>query len=196
MRLSIKKEKTLYIVLKLGDNVNDKRKIPKGSLVIICGMSGSGKTTLAKKISEKYEDSLYVSNDRLRKLLTGKEEDQSKNEEIYKRVEEEIRDGLANKKRVIVDNTNLCRIDREKFYNIAQEYNSKVLILFFNVLEEDSRRRNLARKRIVPANVMTRQYERLKQSRIDIDDEEKLYNFIECIDIIVKQPIKNNDMER
>lgn len=66
----------------------------KPKLYIMVGLSGSGKSTIAKEIAETEENTIIVSSDAIREELTGKVEDQSKNEEVFKIFHNRIRKGL------------------------------------------------------------------------------------------------------
>ena len=68
----------------------------KPKLWIMVGLSGSGKSTVAKEIAVMEENTIIVSSDAIREELTGKVEDQTKNDEVFKIFHKRIRKGLEN----------------------------------------------------------------------------------------------------
>ncbi len=56
----------------------------KPILYVMVGLSGSGKSSIAKEIAKTSENTIIVSSDAIREELTGKVEDQIKNEEVFK----------------------------------------------------------------------------------------------------------------
>ena len=55
----------------------------KPTLYIMCGLSGSGKSTIATQIANENPNTVIVSSDAIREELTGNENDQSKNEDVF-----------------------------------------------------------------------------------------------------------------
>lgn len=84
----------------------------KPKLYVMVGLSGSGKSTIAKEIAETEENTIIVSSDAIREELTGKVEDQSKNEEVFKIFHKRIREELENKHNVVADATNITMKSR------------------------------------------------------------------------------------
>lgn len=84
----------------------------KPKLYIMVGLSGAGKSTIAKEIAETEENTIIVSSDAIREELTGKVEDQSKNEEVFKVFHKRIREALENNTNVIADATNITMRSR------------------------------------------------------------------------------------
>lgn len=81
-------------------------------LYIMCGLSASGKSTIAQKLAEENPNTVIVSSDSIREELTGRVEDQTKNEEVFKIFHNRIRKNLENKKNVIADATNITMKSR------------------------------------------------------------------------------------
>lgn len=84
----------------------------KPKLYIMTGLSGSGKSTIAQKLAEENPNTVIVSSDAIREELTGKVEDQTENEEVFKIFHNRIRKNLENKKNVIADATNITMKSR------------------------------------------------------------------------------------
>ena len=84
----------------------------KPTLWVMVGLSGSGKSSVAKEITENNPNTIIVSSDSIREELTGKVEDQSKNEEVFKVFHKRIRETLENNTNVIADATNITMRSR------------------------------------------------------------------------------------
>ena len=88
--------------------------------IIMVGLAGSGKSTLANKLKEKYAN-IYsesddfgrsnvvdiISSDAIRGELLGDENDQSKNDLVFKEVHKRVRKSLKEHHHVIIDATNI-----------------------------------------------------------------------------------------
>lgn len=84
----------------------------KPTLWIMCGLSGSGKSTIAAQIANENPNTIIVSSDAIREELTGNENDQSKNEDVFKIFHKRIREYLIKEINVIADATNLTMKSR------------------------------------------------------------------------------------
>ena len=84
----------------------------KPTLYIMCGLSGSGKSTIATQITNENPNTVIVSSDAIREELTGNENDQSKNEDVFKIFHKRIREYLIKGINVIADATNLTMKSR------------------------------------------------------------------------------------
>lgn len=84
----------------------------KPTLWVMVGLSGSGKSSVAKEIAENNPNTVIVSLNNIREELTGKAEDQSKNEEVFKVFHKRIREALENNTNVIADATNITMRSR------------------------------------------------------------------------------------
>lgn len=91
----------------------------KPTLWVMVGLSGSGRSSVAKEIAENNPNTVIVSLDNIHEELTGKVEDQSKNEEVSKVFHKKIREALENNTNVIADATNITmRLRRAIVENI------------------------------------------------------------------------------
>ena len=83
---------------------------------IAIGISGSGKSTLYEKV---YKDKgfVHVCPDNIRKALTGDISDQSKNKEVFEKVDVLIDDCIKNNVNCYLDATNINNKMRKKFIN-------------------------------------------------------------------------------
>lgn len=129
----------------------------KLKLYILIGLSGAGKSTIAKEIVETEENTIIVSSDAIREELTGKVEDQSKNEEVFKIFHNRIRKGLENKHNVIADATNITMKARRA---IMMKINGMDVCKIAYVIPkpfERCKKDNLLREHPVPEWVLDKQ---------------------------------------
>ena len=84
----------------------------KPTLWVMVGLSGSGKLNVAKEIAENNPNTVIISLNNIREELTGKVEDQSKNEEVFKVFHKRIREALENNTNVIANATNITMRSR------------------------------------------------------------------------------------
>lgn len=123
-------------------------------LFMLVGLPASGKTTCGKRLAE-VEDALIVSSDEIRKELLGNQNDQTKNEEIFKEVESRIINGLKEKN-VIYDATNINYKRRMAFLQKIKDV-EKIALLIATPYDECIERNN-KRERKVPEDVIKRMY--------------------------------------
>jgi predicted kinase len=127
-------------------------------IYVLCGIPGSGKSQWAET-HKKELNAVVHSSDSIRAELLNDENDQSKNELVFKILHQRIKDDLRAGKNVIWDSTNLSRKNRVHF--IKNELKGipceKVCILFACPFEL-CLARNFARDRQVPEEAMCRMY--------------------------------------
>ena len=108
-------------------------------LILPIGISGSGKSRLYKK---EYSDYKLVSPDEIRKFLTGNISDQSKNNEVFERVDNLIDWCIKHDMNVFYDATNINKKYRCKFVNqFKDKDNVKIIYLVFPADVELSNKR-------------------------------------------------------
>lgn len=134
----------------------------KPRLIVLVGLPGSGKSSIAKEIAEREENTIIVSSDAIREELTGKVEDQSKNEEVFKIFHKRIREGLENKYNVIADATNITMKSRRAILE-----NSKNLDVIKNCIlvvksVKQCKIDNLHRSHPVPEEVISKMLRRFQ----------------------------------
>lgn len=127
-------------------------------LYILCGMPGSGKSQWA----ETHKDELNAvvhSSDSIRAELLNDENDQSKNELVFKILHQRIKDDLRAGKNVVYDATNLSRKNRVHFLNNELKgIDCEKICVLFATPWEMCLGRNFARDRQVPEEAMVRMY--------------------------------------
>jgi predicted kinase len=128
----------------------------KPRIVLLSGLPGSGKSTwIAGKDG-------VLSSDALRQLLA----DDPCNQNIHPRVFRVLRDLLKHRlelKRPVtyVDATNLTPYERRPYIAIADLFDAEIEALFFDVSITECIRRNQARERQVPEDVIRQMAARL-----------------------------------
>lgn len=133
------------------------------NLWILCGIPGSGKSTWARTHMDKISDDVkYVSRDEIRFSIVKEDEEYfSKENEVFRKFIEEIKDGLINHKDTIADATHLNKASRNKLLRSLGSIlkDCKVNTMVVNASLETALERNENRKdtrAYVPPNVIKR----------------------------------------
>lgn len=129
-------------------------------LYMMIGLQGSGKTTYVERNAPK--DAVIISPDRIRKEIFNVEYDPAVEEGVWGTFFRELEIALREKKKVVVDNTNVTRSGRATILRIAKRYNVPVIGYWFKVPLEECLRRNQERSRKVPEHMihnMNRMYD-------------------------------------
>lgn len=125
-------------------------------IIVMCGISGSGKSTMAKILAKRY-DLPIISTDNIREEICGDASCQDKNGEVFKiayaRLEEYAKDRGA-----IFDATNLSAKARKEVLKHCKENKGFRACHCSTLPLEEAITRNLARERVVPVEVIARQY--------------------------------------
>lgn len=147
-------------------------------IVIPIGISGSGKSRLWDKVF-KDKDFVRVCPDNIREALTGDISDQSKNKEVFEKVDEYIDVYIRYNMNIFYDATNLSTKLRKKFVNKIKNKKNVEEIEYW-VLPADV---DLSEKRInddlnnkvnrsrVPREVLERQMNMYNESLKSIESE-------------------------
>lgn len=132
-------------------------------LYITIGCSGSGKSTWFDNQGFDPDRTAYVCMDDIRQEVCGNASDQSKNGVVFKiafgRFKQALSLGIPA---VFWDATSPKKKDRKQYINLAKKANYKVVAIYFDVPIEVAKLRNAKRERVVPPEVIDRQYARLQ----------------------------------
>jgi predicted kinase len=121
------------------------------------GLPGSGKSTY---VSAK--DGV-LSSDEIRKLLVDDATDQSIHAQTFATMRRLLTLRLELKRPITyIDATNLTPKERLPYIRIARKYGAMVEALFFDTPLAECQRRNLARHRVVPRDVIEKMSGRLR----------------------------------
>ena len=131
-------------------------------LCVMCGLSGSGKSTIARNSLDSFNNPVIVSSDVIREELTGKVEDQSKNDEVFKLFHERIRKNLENKHDVIVDATNLTMKSRRAIMMKINGLDVHKICYVIPKPFEECKKDNINREHLVPNEVLEKQIRRFQ----------------------------------
>lgn len=120
------------------------------TIYVMVGIPGSGKSTYAKKLEEK--GAVHISLDVIRNKLV--EETGTRNEgKVFSEGLKQMKEALSHGKDVICDSTNVYIAKRKPYFQVANEFNAKIIAIFVNTdkkecLERNSKREGIAK---VPA---------------------------------------------
>lgn len=132
-------------------------------LILLVGIPGAGKTTLAKKIIEKGFHCL--SADPIREELYGKAIEQGNKEEVFKIFFERLDEAFAKELDVIIDNTNLNPRERKPILERAQKAGyTDIQLWLLDVPLDVCLKRNAARERVVPEDIIANKFMELNRS--------------------------------
>lgn len=137
-------------------------------MYVLIGIPGSGKSTFCKDLKLP-----VVSTDSIRFQMFGDEADQSNPEKVFNMAYMMTANCLRVGSDVIFDATSTTEWSRKtllaKMKNRVGEFR-KVAILFMTPVEE-CKRRNAQRQRVVPEDVIDRQYRQLMRDAHTIPDQ-------------------------
>lgn len=129
-----------------------------GVLTVLVGLPGSGKSTWADENAGK---GVIISTDQIRGEINGDPADQSNGNEVWRLAFNRTRYWLHLGYNVIFDATNCGRANRRNVLHELKDHAREVYAIFFNTSKAECKRRNAARERVVPDEVIERMAERL-----------------------------------
>lgn len=143
-------------------------------LVMSVGVPGSGKSTVLSELSDKI-GVVRINPDQIRRELTGSEDDQSRNPEVWNEVFRRAKEYLGRGESVIIDATHAeIRIgvpSRSELVEMYRGFGAKtVLAIYFKVRLETAKKRNQGRTRVVPDHVIERMYMALEEKLVSVGE--------------------------
>lgn len=131
----------------------------KNKLIMLVGIPGSGKSTFADAMKAGSSDTIIVSSDEIRRSVMGDENDQSRNQEVFKFVRDLTVKALRKRNDVIVDACNISEKRRASFLHnvrseVGFEFEANCYILATPI--QICMNRNAKRERKVPNDVIRR----------------------------------------
>lgn len=126
-------------------------------LILFVGVAGSGKTSTARQIFSIEDNAVIISSDALRAELFGDENDQTHNIEVFDEMFRRTRAELKKGKTVIYDATNLSSKRRANLLKQLSDLDIKKECFVMLTSFDDCVKRQFARERQVPEEVIRRQ---------------------------------------
>jgi predicted kinase len=127
---------------------------------LMVGISGSGKSVMAQKIAEALKVP-RISSDEIRgELCNGDMTDQSKNYQVFQTAFSRTKEALQ-KGDVVVDATNKSVKERKEFRKIAIDCDARIVAVVMDTIIEECLDKNSKRDRVVPEDVIHRQFSQL-----------------------------------
>jgi predicted kinase len=114
------------------------------------GIPGSGKSTIANQIP----NAVVISSDAIRKELYGSEEIQGDGKQVFDLVYKRIGEELTKGHDVVFDATNRTPAARKAVFR----FNAEHIAIYVSTSLDDCLKRNAARERKVPEEVIYRMY--------------------------------------
>lgn len=123
-------------------------------LRVLVGIPGSGKSTVCAAWLARDEIDCVVASDSMRAELTGAEDDFSRDHEMWPQLQARVLSQLRAGRRVAQDSTNLTATTRRGLLSAASSCGITPIAYRLDVPFEEAHRRNQARTRVVPTQVM------------------------------------------
>lgn len=150
-----------------------RKEIDMVKLYVMSGVAGSGKSTIAETIAK--DGAIIVSSDKIRESLFATLDESVQNKECNRKVFEElykqVQENLEKQHDVIIDATNLSQKKRMYIYKRFKDMVDETTILstFENLDTLYERNRNRPLNKMVPDEVVFRQYLSMQPPRKGID---------------------------
>ena len=150
----------------------------KPTLWIMVGLSGSGKSSIAKQIVEENQNTLIISLDSIHEELTGKVEDQTKNEEVFKIFYNRIRKNLENNTNVIADAINITMRSRRAIIENVKGIECHKIVYLIPKPFEQCKIDNLNRQHPIPEGILNEQLRKFQIPFMEEGFDEGIIHYI------------------
>jgi predicted kinase len=143
-------------------------KVPRRTLLVLCGPAGSGKSTFA---AQRFQPSIIVSSDHCRELICDDVTNQQINRDTFDLFYYIINKRMYNSRFTVADSTALHSEPRQRLRELARRHGYLACLLIFNVMEATCRQRNQGRERKVEEYVIPYHATLLQQVLLDAPNE-------------------------
>lgn len=127
------------------------------TFIMMCGIPGSGKSEKAEELAKEYNATIFAS-DKIREELTGNENNQTNNDEVFKELHSRIKKSLLQGKNCIYDATNIHYKLRMRFLQYINYICCRKYCVVVATPYKECIRRNIERNRVVPEEVIEKMY--------------------------------------
>ncbi|HYF29225.1 MAG TPA: ATP-binding protein [Candidatus Paceibacterota bacterium] len=134
------------------------------------GIPGSGKTTVLKPLAEDY-GLAYVNRDDIRAELLGDATDQSANRRVWEEANRRTLAALAAGQGVVLDSTFVEAWKRREMIELLREAGASPIVGVLCLVPLGvARKRNAARERVVPEDVLEQMHAKLAKQPPTADE--------------------------
>jgi len=126
-------------------------KVPRRTLLVLCGPAGSGKSTFAL---QRFPATTIVSSDYCRAMICDDENNQQVNRDAFELFHLIIQKRLSLGRFTVADSTALQPDARRKLRNLSRQFGFYGCLLIFNIPPEICLERNKSRHRLVEEQVI------------------------------------------
>jgi F420-dependent oxidoreductase-like protein len=148
--------------------VQDAEHLPAPCAVVLVGPGASGKSTWA---SAHFPPDAIVSSDRLRAVVGAGEDDQSASEDAFEVLDQIVSRRLARRLTTVVDTLGLDPVRRRGWVDAARRQDMACVAVVFDTPASECRRRNRARRRQIPAGVLSEQLRSFASTKEHLGEE-------------------------
>jgi predicted kinase len=143
-------------------------KVPRRTLLVLCGPAGSGKSTFA---AQRFRPTEIVSSDYCRALICDDETNQRVNRDAFDLFHYIIHKRMFQGRFTVADSTALNPEARRKLRELSRQHGYFACLLIFNVSSATCLERNRGRLRKVDEQVIPYHDRLLQQTLLDAPNE-------------------------
>jgi predicted kinase len=149
-------------------------KVPRRTLLVLCGPAGSGKSTFA---AQRFPSTNIVSSDHCRAMICDDENNQQVNRDTFELFHLIIQKRLSLGRFTVADSTALQPDARRKLRDLSRWFGYYGCLLIFNIPPEICLERNKSRHRLVEEQVIPYHTGLLQRAILDAPREgwERVY---------------------